>query len=279
MSNWSDLPTEILNLIVDRLYYIDQVRIRGVCKSWRSNIYYDGKYADKLPWIMSYQRVGPNLIKINQFYLYEPSQKRKYRVETKIPIHIAILHASKFGWLLLSQITTLYSFSPSFFFFYCPFTNEIIQLPKLDMNLYSQIQATFSTSPTSSDCVVFVLNSCPDPKRIRVSTCSPGDTAWCSLLVNIDDCGWQIKKVAYSKGVFYCAFLSRFAYMGAYNPALQEWKIHPYPPFIIQRLYNHKNSDLDLIDSPDDENLLLSYYPSRERSHVFVFRFDQSQMK
>ncbi|TXG65848.1 hypothetical protein EZV62_007123 [Acer yangbiense] len=275
MSNWSDLPPEILNLIVERLYYNDQVRVREVCKSWRSNIYYDGKYADKLPWIIGYK--GNTLTEINQFYLYEPSQKQRYRVKTKIPSAYAILHASKFGWLLFSEIAQVFSYSRTFFF-YCPFINEIIRLPELDMNHGCQFQATFSTAPSSSDCVVFVFNSCSDPSRIRVSTCSPVDTAWSSLLFN-GDYGLQIKKVAYAKGVFHCAFFPRFAYMGAYNPALQEWKIHPYPSFIIQRLHNHQNSDLDLIDSPDDENLLLSYYPSRERNHVYVFRFDQSQMK
>ncbi|KAK3200546.1 hypothetical protein Dsin_023961 [Dipteronia sinensis] len=93
MSNWSDLPIETLNLIVEHLYYIDQIRVRAVCKSWRSNIYNNGKYADKLPWILAGYKSSINIIRSNPIYLYEPSQQRRYKVETKIPSNFALIHA------------------------------------------------------------------------------------------------------------------------------------------------------------------------------------------
>ncbi|KAL5768321.1 hypothetical protein ACOSQ2_015104 [Xanthoceras sorbifolium] len=97
MSNWSDLPVHILNLIAERLYYIDQIRFRAVCKSWRSNIYDDIKFADKLPWIMGYS--GTKKIQRSLFYLYEPSQKRRYRLKNKILLG-AELRASLHEWKL-----------------------------------------------------------------------------------------------------------------------------------------------------------------------------------
>ncbi|KAK3200547.1 hypothetical protein Dsin_023962 [Dipteronia sinensis] len=144
-------------------------------------------------------------------------------------------------------------------FFYCPFTNEIIRLPELEELCFSY-RATFSTAPTSSDCVIFVYQPYPD--------------SWSSLC--FDGHFWEIKNVAYAKGVFYCAFDPILPYMGAYNPALQEWKIHPYPPFIHRRDYR----DLYLFDSPtDDKDLLLAYYTSGGYYPDFVYRFDQSQME
>ncbi|KAK3200541.1 hypothetical protein Dsin_023956 [Dipteronia sinensis] len=60
--------------------------------------------------------------------------------------------------------------------------------------------------------------------------------------------------------------------MGAYNPALLEWKTHPYSP-IFQRPYSVYN--LYLIESPEDGNLFLVPYLGSS----CVFRSDLSQMK
>ncbi|KAL5837862.1 hypothetical protein ACOSQ3_015031 [Xanthoceras sorbifolium] len=269
MSDWSDLSIEILNLITERLYYIDQIRFRMVCKSWRLNIYDDIKYADKLPWIMGYS--GKKKIHSSLFYLYEPSQKRRYLLKNKILVG-AELRASKFGWLLLSKkLTKSYTCSSSSFFFYSPFTGEIIQLPELHMEDINR--ATFSTAPASSNCVIFVINLCYRANKFCVSTFSLGDTTWSSHWFNdYHGHGPLIYNVAYAKGVFYCAFHA-FDVMGAYNPALREWKLHPYPP-VFKRPYQYH---LSLIESPDDGNLILLSYNYNDPE--WVFRFDQSQMK
>ncbi|TXG65846.1 hypothetical protein EZV62_007121 [Acer yangbiense] len=292
MGNWFDLPIDILNSIVECLHYTDHIQFRAVCKSWRSNIYNHIKFADNLPWVMGYEATYQRTrIKSSSFYLYDPSQKRRYHVETKIPAGTK-LYASKFGCLLLSNNTKIWSDSYSFFF-YCPFTGEIIQLPELEMNCRLN-QATFSTAPTSSDCVIFVFHKHWDEEynhvadKFCVSTCSPGDTAWSNIWFNGRYRRW-ISSVAYSKGVFYCAFQMRlwlFPIIAAYNPALQEWKKYQCPPF-IRRLNHHHECpddeyceyrDVELIDSPDDNgNLLLSYRYGK--GFVCVFRFDQSQME
>ncbi|KAI9186693.1 hypothetical protein LWI28_019908 [Acer negundo] len=276
MSNLlSDLPVEIINFIAERLYYIDQIRFRAVCKRLRSSIYNHIKFADKLPWIMGYSENKD--IRSSLFYLYEPSQKRRYRLDNEILVG-AELHASRFGWLLLSKKTKS-STSPHSFFFYCPFTGEIIQLPELHMG--DANRATFSTAPTSSDCVIFVI-SIHLPYRTDidykfcVSTCSPGDTTWRSNLRLGENYGGPLFSVAYANGVFYCAFHA-YLMMGAYNHALQEWKVHPYPPVFKRPTYYF----LYLIESPDDGNIILlsKHYTGPAEYCVNVFRFDQSQRK
>ncbi|KAL5768324.1 hypothetical protein ACOSQ2_015107 [Xanthoceras sorbifolium] len=219
MSNWSNLSVDILNSIVELFYFIDQIRLRVVCKSWRSNIHDGVKCADKLPWIMGYNpcKECNGILYDNLVYLYDPSQKRRYRLINKFLIGKNL---------------------------------HINRLPKLDMK-DTYYTATFSTAPTSSNCVIFVVSSpyYQGNNKFCVSTCSLGDTTWNSL--------------------FYCAFNPQVTYMVAYNPALHEWKVYPYPLF-FQRRYNYRY----LIESPDDGNLLLSCYYSG-----YVFRFDQSQMK
>ncbi|TXG65847.1 hypothetical protein EZV62_007122 [Acer yangbiense] len=262
------------------VFIIDQIRFRAVCKRLRSSIYSHIKFADKLPWIMGYSEdkdIRNKDIRSSLFYLYEPSQKRRYRLDNEILVG-AELHASKFGWLLLSRKTKSSTF-PHSFFFYCPFTGEIIQLPELDMG--DANRATFSTAPTSTDCVIFVI-SIHLPYRTDidykfcVSTCSPGDTTWRSNLRLGENYGGPLFSVAYANGVFYCAFHA-YLMMGAYNHALQEWKLHPYPPVFKRPTYYF----LYLIESPDDGNVILlsKHYTGPAEYCVNVFRFDQSQMK
>ncbi|KAL5837866.1 hypothetical protein ACOSQ3_015035 [Xanthoceras sorbifolium] len=237
MSNWSNLPINILNSIVE-----------SVWKSWRSNIYDDVKYADKLPCIMGYSSCE-EILSDRSFYLYEPSQKRRYGLKSRFLIGKR-LPTSKFGWLLLSN-------KGKFFNFYSPFTSEINYLPELHMkDTYNT--ATFSTAPTSSNCVMIVVISpyYQGDNKFCVSTWSLGDTIWNSCWFNIYYEKW-IEKIVYARGVFYCAFDQLFTYID-------------YQLFTPYRLY--------LIKSPDDGNLLLSYY-HRNNCPDCIFRFDQSQMK
>ncbi|KAK3200542.1 hypothetical protein Dsin_023957 [Dipteronia sinensis] len=281
VTNLSDLPVEIINFIAERLYYIDQIRFRAVCKRLQSSIYNHIKFADRLPWIMGYN--SSKEIHGGLIYLYEPSQKRRYRVDNEILVG-AELHASKFGWLLLSKKTKS-STSPHSFFFYCPFTGEIILLPELDMG--DANRATFSTAPTSSDCVIFVISiHLLSPKDVDykffVSTCSPGDTTWRSNLRLYETYGGLMFNVAYVNGVFYCAFHA-YQMMGAYNHALQEWKVHPYPPVFKRPIVFERPPYyfLYLIESPDDRSVILlsKHYTGPAEYCLNVFRFDQSHMK
>ncbi|KAI9185819.1 hypothetical protein LWI28_011015 [Acer negundo] len=215
-------------------------------------------------------------IKSSSFYLYDPSQKRRYHVKISKILAGAILYASKFGWLLLSKRTKFWHNSYPFFF-YCPFTGEIIQLPELELNCGFN-QATFSTAPTSSGCVICVFHMCWHheeidvvPNKYGVTTCSPGDTTWSNLRLN-DRFRGLITSVAYSKGVFYCVFQYRFLelpHIATYNLALQEWKIYRCPPF-IQRFNLRPHPEVELIDSPDDDGKILVSYCYGE-CYVCVF--------
>ncbi|KAL5799464.1 hypothetical protein ACOSQ4_032348 [Xanthoceras sorbifolium] len=128
-------------------------------------------------------------------------------------------------------------------------------------------RATFFTAQTSSDCVIFVINLCYRANKFCANTFSIGDTTWSAHWFNYHGHELLIYNVVYAKGVFYCAFHA-FHKMGAYNPALQEWKLHPYLPF-FKRPYKYY---LPLIESLDDGNLILLSY--NHNGLESFFRFD-----
>ncbi|KAL5768472.1 hypothetical protein ACOSP7_015018 [Xanthoceras sorbifolium] len=277
--SWCDLPADILNAIAERLRYVEQIRFRSVCKSWRSNTNPIKHAADKLPWVMSCKEDYDSWIEqpfrslsrssrcSSSFYLHDPSQKRKYTLQHEILIG-AKVHASKHGWLLLSKNS--YECMPgSYFIFYTPFTHEIIQLPKLHMT-DSLSEATFSTAPTSPDCSILVLTL--DYKKVRLSTCRLGDKTWSNVW--FDGGHGEVDDLAFAGGVYYCLFSKRV--MGSFKIEQEEWRLHPHP--LPPRTTNEENFFIQhsLIESHEG-NLLLTC--QKFRSSRQVFRYDESEIK
>ncbi|KAK0602545.1 hypothetical protein LWI29_034591 [Acer saccharum] len=128
------------------------------------------------------------------------------------------------------------------FSFYSPFTNKIIELPALDMTIsagkiFTDAMATFSTAPTSSDCVIWVVSTEPPKKEVSfrplffeefcVSTCSPGCKTWNNVLLGTNGNRYcaGISGIAQVDGVLYFIFhkaRSMIAVMGAFKLGLQE---------------------------------------------------------
>ncbi|XP_024039543.1 F-box/kelch-repeat protein At1g57790 [Citrus clementina] len=192
--SWSDLPLVIIHLIVSRLYVVYQIRFGAVCKRWRS---VDIQYRDKFTWLMGYNS--------HSCYLYNPCHKQRFTVFNSDKNRTTLLGArpldSKHGW--------------------------IINLPV--WREFSIAKATFSETPVSPDCVVFVTwvgimeISC-------ISICRPGDTTWIEL--RFRDNYRYVKNMVCADGFLYCSFFSLEAIV-AYNVASQNWEILPYPPSIL----------------------------------------------
>ncbi|KAJ8629761.1 hypothetical protein MRB53_023084 [Persea americana] len=51
MTNWVDLPNDVLERIFNSCIIPDQIRMQSVCKSWRSILMYG--IPRKLPWLMT----------------------------------------------------------------------------------------------------------------------------------------------------------------------------------------------------------------------------------
>ncbi|KDO59551.1 hypothetical protein CISIN_1g0460641mg, partial [Citrus sinensis] len=162
-SSWSDLPEHIIRLIMNRLCYANQIRFQAVCKNWRDTAVHGVRCADKLPWILAFN--------LYSCFLYDPSDKQSYSISKPSFRRFYGSHVleSKYGWVLFQGPTVMVSsrYRPELtrtsisLFFYCPFTDEIIRTPYLeimsDIDPFTLTTAsTFSNNPVSSDCVILV---------------------------------------------------------------------------------------------------------------------------
>ncbi|KAF5462556.1 hypothetical protein F2P56_018553 [Juglans regia] len=142
---WSDLPAELLSPIADQLRLIELLSFRGVCKDWKAaastaSAKIEGSPHSE-PWLLLY---GEN----SQCHLYDESRKR---YTMSIPrLDGATCIASNQGWLLM--------FVEGSMFFYCPFSDAKIEIPKFPHSILSSHAAAFSSAPTTPECIVAVMH-------------------------------------------------------------------------------------------------------------------------
>ncbi|KAK6152301.1 hypothetical protein DH2020_014936 [Rehmannia glutinosa] len=207
-----ELPTEVLALILSQLNMRDNIRASAVCRNWLA-IAASVRRANNPPWLMFFPKYG------DMYEFYDPSQRKTYHVELPQLRGSRICYA-KDGWLLL--------FGPGTkdIFFFCPYTREMIELPKLQSA--HQIVA-FSAAPTCPNCLLFTVKNVTN-SIISVSTCRPGETQWST--VNFE-CPMTFysntwNKIVFCNGCFLC--LNVNGALGAYDPENVTWKVVLRPP-------------------------------------------------
>ncbi|KAL5976196.1 hypothetical protein ACLOJK_020526 [Asimina triloba] len=159
-----DLPEEILHRI--RSLHLpslkDRIRFSAVSKELRSLA--PPIWTPRSPWLLFTHK------KDGTCYFFDPLAKSTYI--TNVPdFKDATFHHSKYGWVVASQN------QDSSWFFYNPFTNQRIDLP----NLETAVQGvSFSTPPTSRECVVFAIQSF-SASHVNIYTCHPSDERWATF--------------------------------------------------------------------------------------------------
>eukprot|EP00268_Persea_americana_P002022 TRINITY_DN10601_c0_g1_i2.p1 TRINITY_DN10601_c0_g1~~TRINITY_DN10601_c0_g1_i2.p1 ORF type:complete len:328 (-),score=34.52 TRINITY_DN10601_c0_g1_i2:96-1079(-) len=192
------------------------------------------------------------------YKLFDPLSKRVYAAN--IPeLHGASFHFSKGSWLLVSaNIASIFSFNP--------FTKERIDLPNLP-GVFSAV--SFSSLPTSPDCVVFAVINCKPYDGILIRTCSPGAQSWTHLflgegvfpLFHVDG-----TNPVFHNGLFYCP--GQQGNLGVYNIIEDTWNVlkNPMP---LELPMGH----CFLIEFNGE--LLLVYHL---RTQIHIFSLDKSKM-
>ncbi|XP_042991143.1 uncharacterized protein LOC122318077 isoform X1 [Carya illinoinensis] len=143
---WSDLPAELLSLIADQLRLIELLSFRGTCKDWKAAASTASAKIEvsphHKPWLLLY---GEN----SQCHLYDESRKG---YTMSIPrLDGANCIASNQGWLLM--------FVEGSMFFYCPFSDAKIEIPRFPHSILSTSHAAaFSSSPTTPECIIAVMH-------------------------------------------------------------------------------------------------------------------------
>ncbi|KAK8559504.1 hypothetical protein V6N13_026924 [Hibiscus sabdariffa] len=223
-ANWSDLPLDILNLIIGRLRWLDRIRIRAVCKAWSvpsTRI----PAIDELPWAMNFRWRFASLSLIQgECRLLDPLS-REYLVEERrrgmeFQLFLSASPcASSYGWVLFKGRYDIEG-KQELLFLYSPFTTEVIKLPYIAEPLKFQV-AALALNATSPKCTIFFLLS--ENGKISIKLCSAGDCSWKTF--EFDGFRWFDRAVdaAYTNGVFYCVFEG--GQLGAFNVELKGWTI------------------------------------------------------
>lgn len=114
----------------------------------------------------------------------------------------------------------------SLFFFFNPFTRELIELPEFD---YPSSLAAFSCAPTSTECVIFTIKHVSST-IVAIRTCYPAAKEWTT--VNYQNCSHFScclrTKIVFSNGLFYC--LSNQGFLGVFDPVGCTWTVLEVPP-------------------------------------------------
>ena len=229
---WSDLPEDVLVLVIKRLLICDRIRFRAVCKGWRLPVdIIQGLFfpVPKLPWTMEYiwRKTTDSNRTLSICKLLEPDlhrRPRSYIVETgmiegRSDFVDAEACASRDGWVLFSKEVK----GSLLFFLFSPFNKQVVSLPRLESDIFDI--ATFSSSPNSPDCIVFVAHP-PESGKICISVYRPcgDDNTWNSYVFDLPGYFDSVESVAYMNGSFYCYF-GCFFRLTCFKIANQEWQI------------------------------------------------------
>ncbi|KAK9291921.1 hypothetical protein L1049_019873 [Liquidambar formosana] len=254
---WSDLPNDILVLLLKKLHWSDRIRVSAVCKK-RFLPIHGFPHIDKLPWMMGYNYIINDNNSIRSVCkLADPCTKRNHIVEDDVKgkkrkdfvgakasgskeEHGWVLFGdeaegkkrkdfvgakacgSRHGWVLFSRKEDDYSNRLTSFIF-SPFTDEVIELPALNRR-YDKV--AFSSSPAlDADCVFFALLDCNN--YLHISTCCCGDKNWKKFKFQspmIQGVNYlPILDITYVHGFFSCVFAH--GVLGAFSVAQQDWRV------------------------------------------------------
>lgn len=174
----------------------------------------------------------------------------------------ATFHYSKDGCLLLSRAN-----DECCLFFLNPITNEKIDLPELDLRIYV---ISFSSPPTSPDCIVFAI--CTFNPPFWFLTWRPGDDAW---TVHRTPPGNGLCFIsAYTNPIFFDGAFHCLGYkgnLGIFDVINNSWKVLDRP----RMLSKFRRQHCCLVESKGE---LLSVFMKLPSHKIRVFRFNRSEM-
>ncbi|WRX16536.1 hypothetical protein QQP08_009023 [Theobroma cacao] len=205
---------------MEKLYWSDRIRTRAVCKSWLQIALYGSwlqmpfygistinEVVSLMPEVAWLMRFGCGFDGIISFCnLISISTCKTIDVEGGIKGEKRLLfQTSRCGWVLFGRGPEESPNQCYSFFLHSPFTDEIIELPKLDLDCAifpSSLVATFSLSLYNPDCLVFCLHI--GDRIIGISTCRSGDETWKTLKFQRFPSSNRPRSATYLDGSFYC---------------------------------------------------------------------------
>jgi hypothetical protein len=200
---WCDLHTDLLQILVPKISFIDFLHVKAVCKQWNS-IEGPIQYAKVSPLLMT-TRPGraKDLVEV-----YDPVSEKKYSVRVSIPDSglrsqgSQLLHFTKNGWVIVSRG------GDQMFFLVNPFKNysdggDVIALPPL---IFVGLKGlSFSSVPGSPDFVVLAAGVRENGEVVIIRTWRIGDKDWKEEYLRVDGVPFLMASHSpvFLNGVFY----------------------------------------------------------------------------
>ncbi|KAJ4975861.1 hypothetical protein NE237_000967 [Protea cynaroides] len=260
---WSELQTELLELIVSRLCIEDVVRLSFVCKNWQY-VARSLQVINQSPWLLFFFP-----FKDGKFKFFDPSQGNFYFDEFP-ELRYVYIHSSKDGWLLFSE-------SIPRMFLFNPFTNSRINLPSCRSFPCSNMRVALSCGASSPDCVVFAIGDDNGFRGVSIGIFHPGDAQWTTVKYqNADSCLFYCGiDPVFCNGSFYCLSKLPGNLVGVFDPQKHTWSILRVPPPNLPPLRFDQRRAIHLVEFKGELLLVCVSYPDKP----FIFKLDLSKMK
>ncbi|KAM3372217.1 hypothetical protein ACQJBY_019217 [Aegilops geniculata] len=277
---WCELDTDLLQLLISKISFIDFIHINAVCKQWNSNNspIQDAKVSPLLMTTRSAGRTKEDLLEI-----FDPVSKKKYIIRVYIPASglksrgSHLLHFTKNGWVIMSRS------GDHMFFLVNPFKNysdggHVIALPPLDVLGLKGL--SFSSVPGSSDFVVLAVGSTPGGEVIIIQTWRMGDEEWKEECLSDDDAPFFMASHSpvFLDGVFY--FLDINGRLGVVDPNEDEMDFcvlkKPDQPIRGSDDVHLRERECNYLVEWKGE--LIAIFRKNANGSVRMFKLDRSQM-
>ncbi|XP_057423532.1 F-box/kelch-repeat protein At1g57790-like [Lotus japonicus] len=270
---WSDLPPELLELVLRRLVLKDYLKCRQVCRSWRSKV----NDATKTRCPLSPQFPSLLLLPIAHSLIRNEdpatlldnitAQNINRRQRTFIPTHLwegfSALVRSQEGWLMFQDLIIRCNSGHSLFWIFNPVSREKYKLPRIRL-ASPHLKVSFSYAPDSQDLFV-VIGSLGKPKSTpHLCFCRVSDKSWTRIETPFKDImllGWKLYVVNDDSVTIFNLRDSKSIRLVLQLPKLR---------------YDGKRSETcRLVRDSTCEQVLLILYTS-EYKDIRIFKFDMS---
>ncbi|CAN6327971.1 unnamed protein product [Urochloa humidicola] len=263
MPPWSELPVDLIELLIPKLSFVDYLHTRAVCKKW-SLIEKPIQHARTHPMLMSISTSG------DMCRFYDPMVKKEYIVKDSMLLHgnWQTLHFSKYGWVLATKgKRRIYAENP--------FTKEACKLPKMGQEVCQWFDGiSFSSVPKSPDSIIFAIRKHPWQDSVNVMLWRAGESRWTKEELPCDTlfCMTRSNPVFFDNE-FYC--LGVHGNLGVFNPNDMTWRVLDKPEPVRVGANNCGDRFCHLVEFKGD---LIATFRPYDAKPIEMFKLDQSQM-